>query len=600
MPFTIPGVHYVFLLFAFMTIVAEADAQSPFNNQPGAYGSDRSQIGNQNPGRIERRSLPPLSQSPAIYARPQGKFKTTGLPANLWKGLSYPEIRDWSSKVLLPVRSDALHQLLLQLYLTDFSHPLSHPLSQSQSESTAFNDLRLGTLYHAGRFQDIIDLAQNGKVYRQDPLLQTFYAWSLLALGQNGKSCELARLTPVSSSTMSTNRRASALMLNSYCSASNNELEAAMLASDLAREQGADVQIPNSILYRLSTGEKNTLKVPKKFTLLDYVFLRLTQWQPHPALFPLSETPMLIAISHDSGVSEITRLQALESAAKRKAALPQELSKLYLAQVISDRELDRLLTNPSETSGGGSIADSRQRALLFQAIDRAKEVRIKAQLISAMLENGRKAGIFETVARILSPEIQALPQTPQLVLWAEPFVEALTVSHQFKHAADWVIFASASRQNPIDGLLHWLILIDIAEIDHSISSDRALQIATEQARGGRFTKPVLHRLVSVLDALNYKISIPLWDIASRDPQPSGGFLPETGHLSHLMGAANRGETGKTIFLAVQALGPEGPAEAHIIALSDTIRALMIAGLEVEARRVGFEALFEIWPRRRPS
>ncbi|MGI9568971.1 MAG: hypothetical protein ACR2PH_04350, partial [Desulfobulbia bacterium] len=111
---------------------------------------------------------------------------------------------------------------------------------------------------------------------------------------------------------------------------------------------------------------------------------------------------------------------------------------------------------------------------------------------------------------------------------------------------------------------------------------------------------ILHRLISVLDALNYKISIPLWDIASRNPQPTRGYLPETGHLSHLMGAANRGESEKTMFMAILALGPKGPADTHIIALSDSIRALVLAGFPAEARQVAFEALIDQWPRRRSS
>jgi hypothetical protein len=47
---------------------------------------------------------------------------------------------------------------------------------------------------------------------------------------------------------------------------------------------------------------------------------------------------------------------------------------------------------------------------------------------------------------------------------------------------------------------------------------------------------------------------------------------------------------------LRALGPHGAEGAHIIALGDAIRALRRAGLEREARRLGFEALFTSWPR----
>jgi len=46
-----------------------------------------------------------------------------------------------------------------------------------------------------------------------------------------------------------------------------------------------------------------------------------------------------------------------------------------------------------------------------------------------------------------------------------------------------------------------------------------------------------------------------------------------------------------------ALGPQGPAGANLIALGDAVRALKRVGLDQEARRLGFEALYAHWPMR---
>jgi hypothetical protein len=43
------------------------------------------------------------------------------------------------------------------------------------------------------------------------------------------------------------------------------------------------------------------------------------------------------------------------------------------------------------------------------------------------------------------------------------------------------------------------------------------------------------------------------------------------------------------------LGRNGAKGAHIIALGDTLRALKRVGLDAEARRLGFEALYARWP-----
>jgi len=47
---------------------------------------------------------------------------------------------------------------------------------------------------------------------------------------------------------------------------------------------------------------------------------------------------------------------------------------------------------------------------------------------------------------------------------------------------------------------------------------------------------------------------------------------------------------------MRALGPNGAEGANILALGDAVRALKRAGLEPDARRLAFEALFAVWPR----
>jgi hypothetical protein len=67
-------------------------------------------------------------------------------------------------------------------------------------------------------------------------------------------------------------------------------------------------------------------------------------------------------------------------------------------------------------------------------------------------------------------------------------------------------------------------------------------------------------------------------------------------LPRLKAAAGDKKFAQTVLLSLQALGPDGAEGAHILALGDTIRALKLAGLEADARRLGFEALFASWPR----
>jgi hypothetical protein len=118
----------------------------------------------------------------------------------------------------------------------------------------------------------------------------------------------------------------------------------------------------------------------------------------------------------------------------------------------------------------------------------------------------------------------------------------------------------------------------------------------ELAVRGRLGAEVLHRLATVLDALDIDVPRGIWEAAGRMPQPATGYLPETGVLADLAQSSQRKDTGRTVLVAMRALGPNGAEGANILALGDAVRALKRAGLESDARGLGFEALFAVWPR----
>ncbi len=74
----------------------------------------------------------------------------------------------------------------------------------------------------------------------------------------------------------------------------------------------------------------------------------------------------------------------------------------------------------------------------------------------------------------------------------------------------------------------------------------SLTVLDETARRGRFGADTLHRLATVLDALDVNVPIPLWEAASRTPQPNAGHLPATGVLPELQDAAKQKQAARTI------------------------------------------------------
>ena len=93
--------------------------------------------------------------------------------------------------------------------------------------------------------------------------------------------------------------------------------------------------------------------------------------------------------------------------------------------------------------------------------------------------------------------------------------------------------------SPEGSLSHWLALIDIADSNSPGNRGESLHYIEDLAVHGRLDPTLLHRIATVLDALAYDVPIPLWEAASRTPQPAGGFLPETGVLSELQDAAKK-------------------------------------------------------------
>ena len=166
----------------------------------------------------------------------------------------------------------------------------------------------------------------------------------------------------------------------------------------------------------------------------------------------------------------------------------------------------------------------------------------------------------------------------------------------FSKAREWAAFGSDANASVSGGRLdHWRALIDIAEGARP-ATQQDMRPLEDLAVQGRLDSALLHRLATVLDALNYSVPLPLWERASSTPQPAGGHLPETGVLTELQDAAKKREFGRTVLLTMKTLGPNGAEGAHMIALGDSIRALRRTGLEPDAHSLGFEALFTAWPR----
>jgi hypothetical protein len=284
---------------------------------------------------------------------------------------------------------------------------------------------------------------------------------------------------------------------------------------------------------------------------------------------------LLYRLAHDGGAPAELRIEAAERAASLNVIAGDDLARAY-------REAAQAL--PKTASSPPAL-----RAKLFAGFETAPSAKIRAESIAALLASARDHGIEVPIAQALAEASAELVEDPQAGAFAETGIRVAALAGDEQSAWAW-IDAGGER------VANWQLLLAASD-PFGPRAESALEEGVALALKGGLPPPWLHRLVTVLDALDYNVPIPLWDAASKTPQPTEGDLPATGALTTLKQAADAGEVGRTVLLVAAVLGPKGATGAHLIALGDALRALKRVGLDAEARRLGFEALYAHWPAR---
>jgi len=482
------------------------------------------------------------------------------LPYDLWRGVDARELEKLLAVAPLPSPSPALAGLIARALAT--------------GEAAGAEDLalRVQALERAGRVVEAADLLARAAP-TNDPRLLGRYALALLALGREDDACEVqfgdAGAAPAG------RPGGEALLVAVYCAAAKGDLPGAKLALQLARDGGADVGLAAAALGRLSKIPTKQPPIPKNVTVTDYLFLSLGENRPKADLAVKADPELLFLLARDDTAPAELRVASAERAAALNVIAGEDLARAY-------REAAKALPKTAQSPPA-------LRARLFAAFEGAPSVKIRAESIAALLASARDQGIEVAIAEALAEASAGLVEDQDAAAFAETGIRVAALAGDEESAWAWV-HAGGER------LQCWQLLLAASD-PQGPRAEAALAQGVELALKGGLPPPLLHRLVTVLDALNYEVPIPLWNEASKTPQPSDGALPATGALTSLKEAADAGEVGRTVLIAAAVLGPSGAKGAHLIALGDALRALKRVGLDAEARRIGFEALYAHWPSR---
>jgi hypothetical protein len=550
--------HFFRVLFAaLVAVVAAAGAPAQSGAQStAASGSDTPYAGYAPLNRpVESSDLAPVQ-----------------LPPDLWRGLDAATVEKFLAGPEVPPRSPALHQLWRRLLLSTAEAPPGQPGRDADKAADDLLRLRLEALYRSGLLRDIAEVL--GKGGPSDPMVRLWRARVDIYLGAREKGCRTLA-GPVEPN-LSHVLKAEKQLLFGYCAAVAGDTAGAALAASLAREEGSTAETALTVLEGLDgrAGQRQTL--PARVSLLDYRFLELMGPVGAAQVLTKAEPALLVALATSTALDAKVQVAAAEAALRLNAMTPAAVAEVY-------RRL------PATGAHAGTVSDpALQRAQLFRALEAAPGPDAKVRLVRTLINEARRTGLQLQTAAMLAPLFSQLWPSSETATLAEPIVEVAVAGGDLDLARRWAETGA--------NLQHWLALIDLADPQSRQVRQAGLAYLDDLAARGRLTSGALHRVVTVLDALDISVPLRLWEAAGRVAQPTDGYLPETGELGELAQASRQKEAGRTILLVLRALGPDGPEGANVLALGESIRALKQAGLEADARRLAVEALYAVWPR----
>ena len=525
---------------------------------------------------IEKGDLAPVASSDG-----------SGLPYELWTGLDVAALEGLIAKLDIPPRSPAIHNLWRRLITSSITAP-------GGSSDGRFNAVRAEALYRSGLLDDAAKVATaDASALAANPALGALAAKIEIGRGDAAKGCEIVKTFIARKAQLPKKLQGEALLMTGICAASGGNPNGAGLAAEFAREDkslasGPDDAVSLAALDAIATGHKTPARGLKSVSLLQYRAFAFAGGVETRAIFDHGEPALLAALTNTQTAPPALQLAAGEAAARVNAITPDTLASLYRAHGAQTTPEALLAANATKAD------PPLHRAALFKAAEAERTPLKKVRVMRALLDDAKRAGLYLQTLDMLAKTAEGLQPVPEIGWFAETGIEISLASNNPARARLW---SNLGGSVPGDGgLRHWQALIDIADPTLKTERGRSLQSVEDLAARGRLTADMLHRLATVLDANDINVPIPLWDAANRAPQPTSGYLPETGVLTNLQDASKKKEFGRTVLLVMRALGPNGAEGAHLIALGDSIRALRRGGLDAEARRLSFESLFALWPR----
>ncbi|MEL6871381.1 MAG: hypothetical protein AAFO62_01020, partial [Pseudomonadota bacterium] len=340
-------------------------------------------------------------------------------------------------------------------------------------------------------------------------------AKAALARGDDRTACATIKSALSNVDALQTPAKGQAIAVGGFCAMQGGDMSGGKLAAGLAREAGGVSDLTAYLLENGGAAPPRGQSKPRSVTLIDLRLMALVDARPEPAWLE-KLTPPAMAYAARYGTRPLVRVAVAEAAAKKHLIETKDLADAYEAA--------------GNASGGAQNPQGPfgERVAIWASLRQARDDRAQYRDLRALMTSARQSRLGNAMLRTVAAPVSRLRADTRETAFAELAVAALLSGGRPREAQAWIgrgRDAGAGSRT----LSHWGPLAAIAdpEIGPARGSS-ALAALSPLVAQGAFSPAALHRLATVLDALNYNVPIDIWDAANRTRQPTGGFLPPTG------------------------------------------------------------------------
>ena len=234
------------------------------------------------------------------------------------------------------------------------------------------------------------------------------------------------------------------------------------------------------------------------------------------------------------------------------------------------------------------------RSLMLQAVEAQTAPALRAELLAAAFFLAEAQGAYGTAARALAHLVRTVPPAPEHVWFSGAAGRALMAAGDQDGAAAW--YALASEEAPRDAeaaraaVRLWPLMLLSREEAYLKTAPFETWLALRAEEGERAVALArANWLVILVDALGGRIDPEVWDRLLAEGRPMATQAPAPALAHGLRMAAEGGQLGETVLMALLLLGDGGPAAAGLATVGPVVSSLVSAGLREEARAIALEA-----------